>query len=140
MGETNVFVWWGTSYEQQYIAAVDRWWGALLSVASEYGYNSPNKGPIVITQIENEYGSFGDCASNPNDAKYMNHLLGIATRFFGSNMTWVFRHADTMILFKGSDLVLSLVCDRLKTATCQFSFSFAKCGFGAKSLNREGIS
>jgi hypothetical protein len=73
------------TYEPQYIAAVDRWWGALLAAAGPYAYSKG--GPIVVTQIENEYGSFGHCDTNPADAKYMNHLLSLATAYLGAPMT-----------------------------------------------------
>ena len=42
------------TWDPQYIAAVDKWWGALLAAASPYAYNT-HGGPIVIVQIENEY-------------------------------------------------------------------------------------
>ena len=73
------------TFDPQYIAVVDRWWNALLSAASPYSY--AKGGPIVITQIENEYGSFGKCKTNPADAKYMNHLLALATTHLGAPMT-----------------------------------------------------
>lgn len=73
------------TYEEQYIAAVDRWWGALMAAAAPYSYSKG--GPIAITQIENEYGSFGHCDTDPADAKYMNHLLGLATAHLGAPIT-----------------------------------------------------
>ena len=51
-------------------------------------YAGASNGPIVITQIENEYGSFGNCASNPNDAKYMHHLLDLATAAMPAGMLY----------------------------------------------------
>ena len=43
------------TYEPQYIAAVDRWWRALLKVASPHAY--ARGGPVVLVQIENEFAS-----------------------------------------------------------------------------------
>eukprot|EP01045_Picozoa_sp_COSAG04_P010020 COSAG04_NODE_601_length_12210_cov_5.548510_5_plen_171_part_00 len=73
------------TYEPQYIAAVDRWWSALLAAVAPYTYS--RGGPICVTQIENEYGSFGSCDTNPADAKYMNHLLSLASSHLGAPMT-----------------------------------------------------
>ena len=50
---------------------------ALLAAVAPYTYS--RGGPICVTQIENEYGSFGSCDTNPADAKYMNHLLSLAS-------------------------------------------------------------
>jgi beta-galactosidase len=74
------------TYESQYIAAVDRWWAALLSTASKYAY--VRGGPIALVQIENEYASYGDCENNADDAKYMNHLLDLATAHFGTEQLY----------------------------------------------------
>eukprot|EP00928_Gymnodinium_smaydae_P016896 TRINITY_DN16409_c0_g3_i1.p1 TRINITY_DN16409_c0_g3~~TRINITY_DN16409_c0_g3_i1.p1 ORF type:complete len:674 (-),score=105.15 TRINITY_DN16409_c0_g3_i1:230-2251(-) len=74
------------TYESQYIAAVDRWWGALLPRV--HGHLYSEGGPIVMVQIENEYGSFGNCSKNPNDVKYMHHLLDLATQHLGTNVIY----------------------------------------------------
>ena len=29
-----------------------------------------NGGPVVMVQVENEYGSYGDVSKNPDDARY----------------------------------------------------------------------
>jgi hypothetical protein len=34
------------------------------------------------------YGSFGNCARNPADAKYMQHLLGLAQAAFGQRVLY----------------------------------------------------
>jgi len=74
------------TYHDEYIAAVDKWWNALLPQLSRYLYS--RGGPIVAVQIENEYGSFGNCAQNPADAKYMEHLLDLATSHFGTDVVY----------------------------------------------------
>lgn len=74
------------TYEDTYIAAVDKWMSTLLDAVKDYTY--ANGGPIALTQIENEYGSFGNCETNPDDAKYMNHLLDLTTSFFGTDMVY----------------------------------------------------
>ena len=40
-----------------YLAAVDAWWAALLAVVKPWLYS--NGGPVVMVQIENEFGSYG---------------------------------------------------------------------------------
>jgi beta-galactosidase GanA len=44
------------TWDEQYIAAVDRWWGKLLAVAAPYAYGDggAGTGPVAIVQIENE--------------------------------------------------------------------------------------
>jgi len=74
------------TYEQQYIAAVERWWGELLPRVRPYLYSLG--GPIAMVQLENEYGSFGNCAANPDDAKYMRHLLDVASAHFGAPVVY----------------------------------------------------
>ena len=59
-----------------YLAAVDEWWHALLPLIAPYTY--ANGGPIVQVAIENEYGSYGDTSSNPDDVAYMMHLRSLA--------------------------------------------------------------
>jgi hypothetical protein len=91
------------TFDEKYIAAVDRWWGALLPEVRPYLYSKG--GPIVMMQIENEYGYHGDCASNPDDAKYMNHLLELATKFLGTDVVYItidLGQGDGSILPKGS--------------------------------------
>lgn len=74
------------TYEPTYINAVERWWRVLLSAVSSFSY--PRGGPIAMVQIENEYGSYGDCEARPGDAKYMNFLLDLATEYFGSDVVY----------------------------------------------------
>jgi len=74
------------TYESTYIKAVDKWLKALYGAVSGHTYSKG--GPIALVQIENEYGSFGDCSANPDDAKYMNHLLDVATSHFGTSVVY----------------------------------------------------
>mmetsp|Transcript_67502 Transcript_67502/g.186265 ORF Transcript_67502/g.186265 Transcript_67502/m.186265 type:complete len:153 (+) Transcript_67502:713-1171(+) len=54
------------TYDDVYISYVDRWWGEqLLPRLAPQLYS--NGGPIVMVQVENEYGSFGDVGNNPLD-------------------------------------------------------------------------
>lgn len=74
------------TYEPKYIAAATKWLNALYGAVSHYTYSKG--GPIALVQIENEYGSFGNCKNNADDAKYMNHLLDMATSHFGTDVVY----------------------------------------------------
>lgn len=63
---------------------VDRWWGQLLPTVKPFLYQ--NGGPIVMMQVENEFGSYGDVSTNPADLQYMQHLVGLARRYLGSDL------------------------------------------------------
>jgi len=54
------------SSDRRYLAAVQRWWSTLLPKIRPLLYS--NGGPVVMVQLENEYGSFG-C-----DIEYMTFL------------------------------------------------------------------
>jgi len=49
-----------------YLAEVDRWFDELIPLVAERQH--PNGGRVVLVQVENEYGSFGD------DHQYLEHL------------------------------------------------------------------
>lgn len=74
------------TYEPQYIAAIGRWLNILYAELRSYTY--ARGGPIAMIQIENEYGSYGNCAENPDDAKYMNYLLDLTTKHFGTDVLY----------------------------------------------------
>lgn len=74
------------THEPTYIAAVDKWMNTLYAAVSSYNY--AKGGPIALVQIENEYGSFGNCATNPDDAKYMQYLLDLAMNYFGTDVVY----------------------------------------------------
>ncbi len=63
------------SSDPRFLAAVDRWLALL------YGKLRPlmrhNGGPIIMVQVENEYGSYG-C-----DLEYLSHLRDLALRHLG---------------------------------------------------------
>jgi beta-galactosidase len=72
------------TYDPAYIAAVDAWWSHLLPLVQPLLVE--NGGPVVMVQVENEYGSFGDVLLNPSDAKYLRHLISLARQYLGSNI------------------------------------------------------
>jgi beta-galactosidase len=69
------------TFEAQYIAKVDAWFAALLPRVQPLLY--ANGGNVVMVQIENEYGSYGDVSANPRDKQYLEHLLALVRRHLG---------------------------------------------------------
>eukprot|EP00937_MAST-01D_sp_MAST-1D-sp2_P000841 g841.t1 len=71
------------TYEAGYIAAVDAWWkGQLLPRVKPHLYSQG--GAVVMVQMENEFGSYGDVSKNPLDKQYMEHLVALANGVFGA--------------------------------------------------------
>jgi beta-galactosidase GanA len=61
-----------------YLAAVDAWFGALLPLMAPLTYDKG--GPIIMVQIENEYGSYGA------DKVYLRHLSGLVRWHMGDQV------------------------------------------------------
>lgn len=57
---------------------VERWWGIILPKVAPLLYN--NGGPIIMVQIENEFGSYGD------DQAYLHHLVKLARGYLGDEV------------------------------------------------------
>ncbi|VFQ70906.1 unnamed protein product [Cuscuta campestris] len=66
------------SSDPAFITFVERWWGVLLPKLTHSLYK--NGGPIVMVQIENEFGSYGD------DKAYLHHLVRLARRHLGDDV------------------------------------------------------
>ncbi|OHT10887.1 Beta-galactosidase [Tritrichomonas foetus] len=62
-----------------YMKHVTEYFDVLYSKLAKYSYH--RGGPIIMVQIENEYGSFHAC-----DKHYLNALCDIAEKYFGKNM------------------------------------------------------
>eukprot|EP01062_Namystynia_karyoxenos_P011815 TRINITY_DN14242_c0_g1_i1.p1 TRINITY_DN14242_c0_g1~~TRINITY_DN14242_c0_g1_i1.p1 ORF type:complete len:796 (+),score=282.19 TRINITY_DN14242_c0_g1_i1:75-2390(+) len=70
------------TYEPNYIAQVDKYFAKLLGdVVKPLLYS--NGGPIVMVQLENEYGSYGNTGTNPKDKQYIQHLIEVADTHLG---------------------------------------------------------
>eukprot|EP01129_Flabellula_baltica_P011043 TRINITY_DN4755_c0_g1_i1.p1 TRINITY_DN4755_c0_g1~~TRINITY_DN4755_c0_g1_i1.p1 ORF type:complete len:628 (+),score=123.08 TRINITY_DN4755_c0_g1_i1:1051-2934(+) len=72
------------TYDYQYISYVDNWWNILLPKIKPYLYS--NGGPIVMVQIENEFGSYGNVAENSYDKRYMEYLIEKARGILGDDI------------------------------------------------------
>ena len=105
LGKANMTL---RTHNKPYLDAVDKFWIDLLPRFKRRLYS--NGGPIVMVQLENEFGDYGDCSSNENDAAYMRHLYsqgdaapgdvsylydGVAARNFHKASPW--RH-DARVL------------------------------------------
>ncbi|KAJ4884437.1 Beta-galactosidase 17 [Raphanus sativus] len=64
--------------DHAYLKLVERWWNVLLPKVSPLLYR--NGGPVIMVQIENEYGSYG------NDKAYVRNLVTMATGHLGNDI------------------------------------------------------
>ena len=72
------------TYNEPYINYVDNYFSNLFPLLKDLLYE--NGGPIVMIQIENEFGSYGNVEENELDRKYMEHLLQQVRYYFGENV------------------------------------------------------
>jgi len=80
--------------EATYMKAVTRWFDVLLPKLVPYLYN--NGGPIIMVQVENEYGSFPAC-----DYEYTGQLRDLFRKYLGDE-TFLFTTGN--IILKKKDL------------------------------------
>lgn len=66
------------SSDPAFLQLVERWWQVLLPRVGSLLYE--NGGPIVMVQIENEFGSYG------TDKIYLHHLVTLARKHLGNNI------------------------------------------------------
>ncbi|KAK6264230.1 hypothetical protein SCA6_019664 [Theobroma cacao] len=66
------------SSDPAYLQLVEGWWGVLLPKVAPLLYG--NGGPIIMVQIENEFGSYGD------DKAYLRHLVKLARGHLGEDI------------------------------------------------------
>lgn len=66
------------SSDPAFLQLVEKWWQVLLPKIASLLYE--NGGPIVMVQIENEFGSYG------NDKGYLHHLVTLARKHLGNNI------------------------------------------------------
>jgi beta-galactosidase len=65
------------SSDPAYLKYVDRWMTILLKKVAPYMYHT-NGGPIILVQVENEYGLYRRC-----DLDYMRHLTALFQQILG---------------------------------------------------------
>ena len=67
-----------------FLARVDAWWGELLPKVRPLLRTSAARGPVLMLQVENEYGAFGDVRdAGGDDRKYIEALLALARKHAG---------------------------------------------------------
>uniref|UniRef100_A0A5B7BUK6 Beta-galactosidase n=1 Tax=Davidia involucrata TaxID=16924 RepID=A0A5B7BUK6_DAVIN len=66
------------SSDPAFLDLIERWWGNLLPKVAPLLYD--NGGPIIMVQVENEYGSYGD------DKAYLHHLVKLARGHLGDDI------------------------------------------------------
>jgi len=74
------------TYNEPYMAAVRAWFSHLWPILRPQLYS--NGGPIVLVQIENEYGSYGNVVANPDDARYMYALYDMLAENLGTEVLY----------------------------------------------------
>ncbi|WP_406001481.1 glycoside hydrolase family 35 protein [Streptomyces sp. NBC_00829] len=57
--------------DAEYLGHVERWFTRLLPQVAERQYGSRGGGPVIMVQVENEYGSYG------SDQVYLRHLADL---------------------------------------------------------------
>jgi len=72
------------TYDDAFIRLVDAWWAKLLPRLEPLLYS--RGGPVVMVQLENEYGSYGDVSRDIADRRYLEHLLALARRYLGQDV------------------------------------------------------
>eukprot|EP00392_Amoebophrya_sp_AT5.2_P005866 g5876.t1 len=72
------------TFDQPYLAEVEAFWDKLLPPLKPYLYaENPKTGKILMVQIENEFGSYGNVQSNADDKKYLDFLYELAVKHLG---------------------------------------------------------
>ncbi|CAM9943108.1 unnamed protein product, partial [Heterosigma akashiwo] len=84
--------WWLLSHDppiqlrtndSRFLTPIQSWFDFLLPKMVPFLYE--NGGPIVMTQIENEYGAWGDALNNQGDRAYLEFLVELVEMHFGLN-------------------------------------------------------
>lgn len=70
------------TYAQPYMSFVERYWAALLPVVRPLMFH--NGGNVLMFQVENEFGSYGDVSQHPSDKQYMEALVSLARAALGN--------------------------------------------------------
>lgn len=80
-----------------YLQFVSGWWGTLLPIVRQHLY-TVNGGPIVMVQVENEYGTYG------SDAHYLTFLRDVLTAHLGTGVLLFSTDEAKLAAFKNSSI------------------------------------
>ena len=81
-----------------YLQYVDRWMSVLLPLVEAYLY--ANGGPVIMVQVENEYGSYYAC-----DKNYLEHLHSTFRKYLGEDVVLFTTDGDSDGALKCGTLV-----------------------------------
>jgi beta-galactosidase len=84
--------------DKKYLAAVDRWLGVVLPLIKPYLYS--NGGPIIMVQMENEYGSYKTEACSPRGPQYLRHLRDTFLSHLGNDFVLFTTDGSTLDYMK----------------------------------------
>ncbi|CAN8004539.1 unnamed protein product [Ixodes hexagonus] len=94
------------SFDPTFILPVDRWFHYFLPMIKDYMYH--NGGPILMVQVENEYGEYKKC-----DKKYMEHLAYLFLQHLGT---------ETVLYRQDAPLEENYKCDEVRQTMVSGSF------------------
>ncbi len=69
------------TFNKPYIELVTRFWTELFAVVKPFLFEAG--GPVVMVQMENEYGFYGDVQTHPLDKQYLEYLVQLARSLLG---------------------------------------------------------
>lgn len=89
------------TFAQPYISHVDAYWSRLMPVVAPLLFH--RGGPVIMFQVENEYGSYGDTSSSASDRRYMEHLIATARAGLGAEaLLFTTDGGDAIAMLRGS--------------------------------------
>lgn len=97
------------TYNDAFVSRVSQWWAVLFALVRPHLIQSG--GPVVMVQMENEFGHYGDVVTNAQDRAYMEFLIAFARQHLGPDVVLYTTDGPTAVAqgsFAGS-VVLTLV-------------------------------
>ena len=85
---------------EPYLGLAERVWERLLGLLEPLLYVR-HGGPLVMLQVENEYGFWGDAARSARDAEYLRRLIALARRRLGPELV-LFTTDPPNVMARGS--------------------------------------
>ena len=89
------------TYAQPYISHVDSYWKRMFGLVQPLLF--ARSGPVIMVQVENEFGSYGDVSTSTADLAYMEHLVGTARAALGpTTLLYTTDGGDAAYMRRGS--------------------------------------
>ncbi|XP_059090616.1 beta-galactosidase-like [Tigriopus californicus] len=102
------------SSDPNFLNYVDKWWDVLMVKMKPLLYK--NGGPIIMSQLENEYGSYG-LQTGYCDVEYLAHLRDKSWEHFGT---------DTLLYTTDGDSIDYVRCGRVQGAYATVDFGMGR--------------